>query len=360
MPKVTTDEFIAKARAIHGDKYDYSKVEYVNSKTHVIIICPIHGEFLQRPDKHLLGQGCPRCSGLVKLTTDEFIQRAKEIHGNKYDYSKVNYINSQTDVCIICKEHGEFFQKPVSHFKGHGCRKCAGTFPLTNEEFIQKANDVHNNKYDYSLVDIINTKTKVCIICPEHREFLQTPCDHLAGHGCPKCGNVYNPTTEEFVERAIKIHGNKYDYSKVNYVNKRTNVCIICPEHGEFWQTPGGHLNGQGCPFCAGHIQYSTESFIEKAKEVHGNRYDYSKVQYINYKTKVCIICKEHGEFWQAPDNHLHGQGCIECSGRRQKTTEEFIVAAKLMHGDLYDYSKVEYSNLRSKVCIVCLKHGEF
>lgn len=125
-------------------------------------------------------------------------------------------------------------------------------------------------------------------------------------------------TTEEFIERARKVHGEKYDYSKVKYVNNCTKVCIICPEHGEFWQTPNDHLSGRGCPKCAlEKFRSNTEEFIEEAKKIHGDKYDYSKVNYINNYTKVCIICPEHGEFWQTPSNHLSGRGCSICSESR-------------------------------------------
>ena len=187
------------------------------------------------------------------------------------------------------------------------------------KEFIEKAKTVHKNKYDYSKVEYINNRTKVCIICPEHGEFWQTPGHHLCGNNCPKCAHQsYKHTTESFINEARKVHGNKYDYSKVEYINAHTNVCIVCPEHGEFWQLPTNHLRGKGCPRCkAAKISNtnisSREEFIEKAIKVHGTKYDYSKVNYVNSATKVCIICPEHGEFWQTPNQHLRGNGCKLC-----------------------------------------------
>lgn len=125
-------------------------------------------------------------------------------------------------------------------------------------------------------------------------------------------------TTSEFIERATEVHNGKYDYSKVNYVNNSTKVCIICPEHGEFWQTPNGHLLGKGCHICARingakNRTYSTKKFIDKARLIHGNKYDYSKTIYKGVRTKVCIICPIHGEFWQVPNYHIDGCGCPEC-----------------------------------------------
>ena len=265
------------------------------------------------------------------MNTQEFIEKAKKIHGDKYDYSKVEYVNSHTKVCIICPEHGEFWQAPRHHLKGSGCPNCAGKIRLTTEEFIRKAKEVHGDRYDYSKVEYINALKKVCIICPKHGEFWQTASEHLRGQGCPKCAHEKQIssstiTTEEFIRKAKEVHGDRYDYSKVEYVNTRTKVRIICPEHGEFLQIPNNHLQGQGCPYCAGKIRLTTEEFIRKAKEVHGDRYDYSKVEYINALKKVCIICPKHGEFWQIPASHLSGKGCPNCNeSQMEKNTANFL-----------------------------------
>jgi hypothetical protein len=250
-----------------------------------------------------------------KLTTEQFIEKSQKVHGDKYDYSKVEYVNNKTKVCIKCPEHGEFWQTPGDHLQGQGCPECvADNKRKTTEEYIKEAQKVHGDKYDYSKVKYININTKVCIICPIHGEFWQRPDNHLQGKGCPDC---IRKTTEQFIEKAIKKHGYKYDYSKVEYIDAKTKVCIICPKHGEFWQTPNNHLMGYACPECGGSKRKTTEQFIEKSKEVHGDKYDYSKVDYVNNKTKVCIICPEHGEFYQAPGDHLSGSGCPKCNSSK-------------------------------------------
>ena len=137
-------------------------------------------------------------------------------------------------------------------------------------------------------------------------------------------------SNDEFIREAQLIHDNRYDYSKVEYVNNKTKVCIICPDHGEFWQIPSDHLNGKGCPQCAGNVRCDKDTFVEKAKHIHNDRYVYSKVQYVNSHTKICIICPEHGEFWQTPNNHLNGNGCPLCKNRKigdvlRDTVEGFI-----------------------------------
>ena len=186
-------------------------------------------------------------------------------------------------------------------------------------EFIEKATKIHNNKYDYSKVEYTNNKTKVCIICPEHGEFWQTPHNHLKGYGCSSCGKSIRFSTNDFIKRAESIHGNKYDYSKCEYAGSIKKSCIICPEHGEFWQAPYLHLRGCGCPKCSGK-DTTTVDFVYKARKIHGDKYDYTKTEYKNNKTKVCIICPEHGEFWQLPKHHLNGYGCQKCSEPRLET----------------------------------------
>ena len=189
-----------------------------------------------------------------KSTTEQFIQKAIFVHGEKkYDYSKVDYKHSKTKAIIICPIHGEFEQTPNSHLSGQGCPKCKDDGDRSSiEQFIRKAIFVHGEKkYDYSKVDYKQCMSKVIIICPEHGEFEQIPNNHLSGNGCPKCkADEYRSSTEQFVQRSILVHGDKYDYSKVDYKQSKIKVIIICPIHGEFEQRPASHLSGNGCPKC--------------------------------------------------------------------------------------------------------------
>lgn len=241
---------------------------------------------------------------------ERFVEKAKQRYGNKYDYSKVDYKGVNDKVCIICPKHGEFWQTPQIHLcSKYGCPLCgkeesANKQILTTEEFIKRARKIHGDKYNYSKVEYKDTYKHVCIICPEHGEFWQKPVAHLRGRGCPECGKPKNKTTEEFVDQAKKLYSDKYSYSKTVYVNNHTNVIVTCPVHGDFSVNPNSFLSGNYCALCK-----QQERFIKKAKEVHGNKYDYSKVVYNNYNTPVCIIDKERGEFWQTPANHLKGHG---------------------------------------------------
>jgi len=184
------EKFIENANKVHNFEYDYHLVDYINAHAKVKIICPIHGIFEQIPNNHISKkQGCPLCSyDNKKLDYYSTLEKLKIIHNNKYDYSLNTIIESTNKLKIICSIHGEFKQKLHIHMDGHGCPKC-GTNKITKTEniFIEESNLIHNNKYDYSLVDYKNAYTKVKIICPIHGEFLQTPQSHLNGSGCPIC-----------------------------------------------------------------------------------------------------------------------------------------------------------------------------
>ena len=322
--RLTTKEFIDKARAVHGDRYDYSTVNYVSAKKKVIVVCPEHGEFLQQPSNHLMGNGCPTCGGRAPVSTESFIAKARNIHGERYDYSRVDYVAAIKAVIIICPEHGEFSQRPANHLSGKGCRKCGGNAPLAHAEFIARATALHGDRYDYSGVKFSNVEDKIIIKCHEHGVWHQRLFSHLKGFGCPKCGreNVAKKLghdKERFEIEAQQAHGEKYDYSKVQYINALTNVLIVCPKHGEFAQKPASHVRGVGCPKCGDESAAalrvrSTEDFIVEAKAVHGSKYDYSKCAYKTSSEKVEIYCFEHGSFWPMAHNHLRGSGCPDCA----------------------------------------------
>ena len=327
MNRLTTEKFIQKAKAVHEDRYDYSKVEYVDYKTEVTIICPDHGDFPQVPTYHLAGNGCQDCGGTRKLTPEKFIEKAKAIHGDRYDYSQVQYVNNSTEVTIICRDHGPFQQRPIKHLIGRGCDDCGGTKKLTTDTFIEKAKAVHGDRYDYSQVKYVDNKTDVTIICRDHGPFPQAPNSHLSGRGCGDCAENKPLTTETFIEKVKLVHGNRYDYSCVNYVNNSTKVTIICPDHGPFPQTPAIHLRGGACDDCAGNKPLTTKTFVEKAKAVHGNRYDYSQVAYVSTHTEVTIICPDHGDFPQIPYSHIYIEtGCPDCADYGFNPTEPCVL----------------------------------
>lgn len=202
----------------------------------------------------------------IKKTTKEFIESAILVHGNKYNYSQSCYINMKTKIKIFCNKHKDFFyQRPDHHLSGHGCHFCAGVQLLSTKDFLRRAIEIQGNKYDYSLSVYKKNSEKVIIICKKHGEFRQSPNAHLMGQGCPACGvEKYSiglrQSEKQFIFNAISVHGKKYDYSKVNYNNAKEKVIIMCKFHGEFKQTPDNHLRGRGCPHCI----YKNEGLVKK------------------------------------------------------------------------------------------------
>lgn len=193
MKRLTTEEFIKRAKLKHGDKYDYSLVEYVNNFTKVKIVCPKHGLFEQTPERHMSGCECKECSiEKQKGNTEEFIKKSKSIWGDKYDYTFAKYVNSSTKIKLICNDCGNTIKQ------------------------------LPNNNYKFD-----------CYFC-----------SHI------KRANKKRKTLEEFIEKAKKVHGDKYDYSKTIYISDNSNITIICPMHGEFEQKANNHLNKEGCPVC--------------------------------------------------------------------------------------------------------------
>ena len=261
-----------------------------------------------------------------------FIERAKNIHGGLYDYSRVEYRGRKTKVAIICDAHGEFGQTPNNHLHGKGCKDCGHSKSAEKrlchmEEFLARAHAAHGNKYDYSEVEYKGAHTHVTIICPAHGAIRQTPQQHWS-HGCKYCSHK-SQTQEQFIERAISRHNNKYDYSNVVYVNARTDVEILCKYHNRsFFQTPDRHVGqGAGCPYCSGHKGHTTETFISRSLKTHGNKYDYTKVIYKTAIKKVTITCPKdgHGDFVVTPNHHLTGHGCPKCSRNISKPETNFL-----------------------------------
>ena len=341
---VQYNNFIKKATEIHKNKYDYSAVEYINKRTKVSIICSKHGIFFCTPGCHIQKRGCPKCGVEdLKGNIETFILKADQTHNNEYDYSKSIYIDYVTPLIINCREHGEFTQKPREHLKRHGCPKCgrkssSEKLKTSHEELLEKFKIKHDDKYDYSKVDCVNNQTKVEIVCKKHGIFKQSSTSHLSGKGCPQCGNSVLKTLNKFIPEANSKHNNKYDYSKVDYINSQTKIEIICKEHGSFYQTPFKHLSySYGCPQCGGSVKSTTKEFKDKAEKVHKKTFEYEKVDYTNNKTKVIITCDKHGDFEQLPNSHLMGHGCPKCYNKITKPHQKII--------DILDSNNIKHEN---------------
>lgn len=257
---------------------------------------------------------------MKKITTKEFIKRSNKIHNNIFNYDKTSYNSCNEKVIITCKKHGDFLQLPSSHLTGSSCRLCAiAKQKYTSKEICILFNKKHNNLYNYSLVNYINSNTPVIIICKIHGKFLQKPTHHLRGQGCRKCNKPEKIDKKNFIKKAILKHGNKFDYSNIKYTKYTNQIKLTCMIHGKFITTPYLHINSEyGCQKCSKY-SHTLEKFIQKSNFIHNNKYDYSKTKYIIGTDKVKIICKKHGIFLQNANSHLAGRGCPNCHSKISK-----------------------------------------
>jgi len=285
-----------------------------------------------------------------KITTEQFIIKANQVHGNHYDYSLVDYINNFSKIKIICKEHGIFYQTPKKHMY-QGCPKCKG-FYKTNDEITKEFKKIHKDIYDYSLVDYKNSKSKVIIICKKHGKYLITPNDHLNGIGCKVCGNISKNqknklSSEKFIEKSNKKHNNKYDYSLTNYIDTHTKIKIICKKHGIFEQRPHDHLKGIGCPICKESKSEIIISNILKNKNIY----------FIQQKTfDDCKGKKNKLPFdFYLPDFNI----CIEYDGRQHYESIEYFGGDKTLNLiKINDKIKTEYC-LKNNIRLIRIRYDQ-
>jgi hypothetical protein len=270
---------------------------------------------------------------MARLTTEQFIDRAKAKHGNRFDYTQSTYTSYTAELGIICRNHGYFSARVSTHLKGKdgGCKNCIKIRKSSNsEDFIKEALSKYGDRYDYTSTIYTSMKAKITLICKKHGKFQVIAQNHLYNEsGCPTCGTIeaarkHTVSNEEFIKRSNKIHNNKYDYSLTEYKAAHKNVTILCPIHGLFVQRANSHMRGAGCTECVlMSITKSNEDFIHLAHKIHNNKYGYSKTNYKNSSSKVAIECFIHGVFEQRAGSHTAGQGCPKCaldeSSMRQK-----------------------------------------
>lgn len=278
MGRIKNDVLIERLRKVHGDKYiyaiDISDNRDENGK--IMVTCPRHGEFWIRVSHHLNGVGCKKCSNernsIPRFTTDKFKEKLFKLHGNDdYDFSNSIYNGYYNDVSFICKKHGKI---------------------------TRKASELLTCKY-------------CCNKC--HKESISSR---------------QFSNTEEFISKAKKKHGDKYDYSKVKYVSAKENVIITCKIHGDFMQTPNSHLSGRGCNKCSSQrfTYMDNKEREEMFRKVHGDRYSYCWETYTKNHYPMKMICKKHGEFWQKPTKHLIGEQCPKCNrSKLEDDIESFL-----------------------------------
>ena len=277
----------------------------------------------------------------MKSAGENFIKKAYIKHNGKFNYSKVNYINSITKVIIICKEHGEFSQRPDAHTnRGDGCPLCKADNMRSNVfNFVEKASLIHKDRYDYNNVIYKGVYENVEIICKIHGCFTQTPNSHLKGRDCPKC-NEYNLKLdkEEFIKKAIKIHGDRYNYDNINYIDSRTKLEIMCYEHGIFNQLSNNHLQNHGCPLCD---KSKGEIKIENLL----------KENYINYKTQYTFDDLKDKRLLKFDFGILDKRKDLKCliefNGKQHYTKDDFMHKTENDFNDSQhrDQLKINYCN---------------
>ncbi len=290
-PRITQAEFIRRCCTKHGSRWDYSKTVFTYTRNDVVITCATHGDFTQKAGRHLRGAGCPKCkadthsllmSERISVSRSEFLKRARSRFGYSYKYSGA-YIGYTKPIKIKCALHGWFTCTPSNHVRSAtGCPEC-GRNRSTTSQFIERARKVHGTKYDYSETVCTSSSNRVIVICKQHGPFEVTQARHLKASGksgCSKCGYAaYSAqriakSSETFIARLKAIHGDRYDYSRVEYTGSGNLIEILCPEHGPFLQKAGTHLKGKGCRACAflGHSKVSIEWIEAEAKrrKLHG------------------------------------------------------------------------------------------
>lgn len=334
----TLERFCIKAKKIHIDKYDYSQIKEYHIKgaySHVPITCnTCQYEWAPTISSHINNRtGCPDCGGNVKWTLYRVLRKCYEIHGKKFDYSQLREEHIQgwnSHIPLKCNTCQYMWSPTINdHINSKsGCPDCAGQVTWNLERFIHKAQQLHDDKYDYSQIredHFIGKTTKVPVKC----NYCNTEWEvSIQGHihcksGCPKCAGVMPWDLTHFVEKGRKIHENKYDYSQIkpqDIVNCNSRVLIICYECKYKWKPRiKDHINKKsGCPNCAGHVAWTPISFVERANQIHGEKYDYSAItdkHFNGNKSKIPIKCKNCDKTWKPTiDSHINGKcGCPNC-----------------------------------------------
>jgi hypothetical protein len=304
-----TKEFINKAKAIHGDRFCYDKSTYQGSDKLLTIICKTHGDFEQSAVNHLHGNGCVKCSVIVRRTTfSEFEQRAREVHGDRYQYQFFSKLTEK--VGIICPDHGLFMQIGNDHINNKaGCPLCgrsmvAESLRYSRQEFEQMLAEKWEDRISL-VADYCDLSTPTTFCCFAHGEFVTSPERVLMRrHGCSQCWNAIRGiaqrlTQEEFERRAHLIHGRKYQYGI--YTKKDEKIEIECPLHGVFHQQPGNHLAGNGCPNCAVRKTLAQNHWLDQlgvqSREIWlciGER----RIKADGYDAETRTIYEFWGDFW--------------------------------------------------------------
>ena len=391
---LTFEDFLEKAKAVHGNRYKYLGLRLVNGKSVVAVVCPEHGEWNQSASQHLFGKGCKLCgnaSGAEKrskapkiplgksTTLESFSTIASELHNSKYTYQRLIHEKATLYVEATCPSHGSFRLRARHHINGVACMQCGrektkNAIAMTLEEVEAKARLVHGNKYRYLRLRSTKAGRMLDLVCPEHGEITQNMFYHVKGHGCNLCGNKKiqesnRDTLEQFVAKAREIHGDTYEYLSLDYSSRYTKIRFNCPTHGEQIQSTNTHLSAEaGCYWCGSARggeanRTGPEDFKQKSTDRHGDKYTYEGLSFEDGDTYTRYSCPSHGQVRQLAWSHLKGSGCRKCGHEKvieglRDSLESFTEKAEQVHGQKYVYLKIQPINGAGVVSYLCSKHG--
>lgn len=341
--KLSFSEFMEMVNKTHENndlKYDESTFNGSHEK--IRVICPKHGEFWQIAKDHMAGQGCPICGkekgGLKRRSnTDKFISSFKKIYGDKLDLSKFFYTKSNQKSTVICKIHGEFQASPNNLLNGRGCPICGNISKkvkqtMSEQVFTERIKSCYGDSIKFDFSDYSNNCNKMSFKCSMHGEFQAIPLNVLRGHGCPTCGKekYKKSRTLKFksvvLERFRNTHGDTYVYDENTYESPRKKMKIICPKHGNFWQTPMNHWRGQGCPICK---ESKLEMELSKALADNGIEFIRQKplgrqsIDFYIPKCKLNIECQGEQHFKKKFDDKYDFKKCLERDIKKNRILRE-------------------------------------
>ena len=347
--KITTKDWIKKAKEVHGRKFSYHKTIYIRAKDKVKISCKLHGVFQQTASKHQEGSGCKKCNiESQRKTTAEFIKDSKRFHGDYYDYSLVSFKSVHDKVIIICPVHGNFNQSAVTHQKGKGCKKCSIGEVWNKKDFVKNAKKTHKNKFNYTKVKYVNTSTKIEIKCKTCKTFFkQTPNAHLKGIGCANCMGNIPITEEMFIEILKDVHKNEITLLS-KYINKTTTVKV---KHicGHIWKNTPSHLisRKQGCRKCYNSSQRFTDRIFKKRLKEEHNGKIISLEKYRQSKIPIKLQCLNCEKIYKVQPRSVLRNGCHSCANR--KSNDEFLQDLQKAHGEEI-IALERYKSVRDKI----------
>ena len=387
------EEYVERMKAAHpGENLEYPR-QPITEGVHTKITIIDHdkgrngeeyGPYVQEIKSHINGASHPRKANEKRakanrhITREEYIERFKEIFGDDYTYDKFEYYGYREKSIITCKEHGDFEATPGSLIQGHGCPKCGNVYHSTLDELKERFDEMHHGKYDYSLIETFNNAfEKLPIICPDHGMFEMSANKHLKGQGCPQCGIESSARerslgVDEFIRKATEKHNGKYTYVKdeINYVNNSTKVPIHCDKHGVFYQSPQGHLAGNGCPKCVSSFSKNEEEVYKYVLQFCPDAIQHDRKILCGQELDIYIPSKNiaieyNGVYWhtekQGKDRNYHLSKTLRCNEQGIKLYQIFedeylehkdVVLRKIKHllGQDMDLIKVGARSCRVKM----------